>query len=82
MASSTGYPIPSEDDLPKDSKVIWVVQSLIEKYSPFTPDPNHIHIARIPAHTKGRFAIVTNVGQGMRWTRKHAAQTFCADERR
>jgi hypothetical protein len=22
----------------------------------------------IPAHTEGRFAIVTNVGQGMRWT--------------
>jgi hypothetical protein len=22
----------------------------------------------IPAHTKGRFAIVTDVGQGMRWT--------------
>jgi hypothetical protein len=23
----------------------------------------------LPAHTKGRFAIVTNVGQRMRWTR-------------
>jgi hypothetical protein len=23
----------------------------------------------VPAHTKGRFAIVTDVGQGMRWTR-------------
>jgi hypothetical protein len=22
----------------------------------------------IPAHTEGRFAIVTDVGQGMRWT--------------
>ena len=24
--------------------------------------------APIPAHTEGRFAIVTDVGQGMRWT--------------
>jgi hypothetical protein len=23
----------------------------------------------IPAHTEGRFAIVTDIGQGMRWTR-------------
>jgi len=28
----------------------------------------HISLA-IPAHTKGRFAIVTDVGHGMRWTR-------------
>ena len=28
----------------------------------------HIFLA-IPAHTEGRFAIVTDVGQGMRWTR-------------
>jgi hypothetical protein len=24
----------------------------------------------IPAHTEGRFAIVTDVGHGMRWTRQ------------
>ena len=30
----------------------------------FTFDPNHLHIPAIPAHTKGRFAIVTNVGSG------------------
>jgi hypothetical protein len=39
------------------------------KIFPFSFDPNHFTIVRIPAHTKGRFAIVTNVGQGMRWTR-------------
>ncbi|CAL79583.1 hypothetical protein BRADO5922 [Bradyrhizobium sp. ORS 278] len=28
---------------------------------------------RIPARQEGRFAIVTNVGPGMRWTRRGAA---------
>jgi hypothetical protein len=44
------------------------VQSPSAKIFPFPSDPNHLHIASIPAHTKGRFAIVTDVGQGMRWT--------------
>src|SRR3984957_1991268 len=37
----------------------------------FPSDPNHFITFAIPAHTEGRFAIVTNVGQGqgMRWTR-------------
>ena len=35
----------------------------------FTFDPTHLFILVIPAHTKGRFAIVTNVGRGMQWTR-------------
>jgi hypothetical protein len=50
--------------------------ALFEKIFSFSFDPNHLYISRIPAHTEGRFAIVTNVGQGMRWTRKHAAQIF------
>ncbi|MFZ0723210.1 MAG: hypothetical protein WAM99_20315, partial [Xanthobacteraceae bacterium] len=36
----------------------------------------------IPAHTEGRFAIVTDVGQGCGGRGSDAAQTFCADERR
>src|SRR6202011_5714549 len=36
---------------------------------PFSFHPNHFHSLAIPAHTKGRFAIVTDVGLGMRWTR-------------
>src|ERR1700742_5265304 len=36
----------------------------------FTFHPNHLHTYRRPAPTReGRFAIVTNVGRGMRWTR-------------
>jgi hypothetical protein len=30
----------------------------------FPFDPNHFYVDRIPAHTEGRFAIVTNVGRG------------------
>jgi len=32
--------------------------------------------------SEGRIAVVTDVGCGMRWTRKRRAQSICADERR
>ena len=35
----------------------------------FSFEPNHLYISCIPGPTQGRFAVVTNVGQGMRWTR-------------
>jgi hypothetical protein len=35
----------------------------------FVPDPNHFISPAVPPHTEGRFAIVTDVGSGMRWTR-------------
>ena len=35
----------------------------------FPSNPNHFITLAVPAHTEGRFAIVTNVGQGMRWMR-------------
>jgi hypothetical protein len=31
-------------------------------------------------HSEGRFAIVTNVGHGMRWTRRHQARESVLDE--
>src|SRR5437879_7564611 len=34
----------------------------------FRPDPNHFYIPCRPVPTEGRFAIVTDVGHGMRWT--------------
>ena len=38
--------------------------------------PNQRHISRRPAPLEeGRFAIVTNVGCGMRWTRWHGGRT-------
>jgi hypothetical protein len=51
-------------------KLIWVVQSFIKKYfRSLLTQITCISLA-IPAHTEGRFAIVTDVGQGMRWTLK------------
>jgi hypothetical protein len=45
------------------------VQSSTEKYfRSLQTRLTHISVA-IPAQTEGRFAIVTDVGQGMRWTR-------------
>jgi len=53
----------------KRIKVIWVVQSPLQKYFySFLTQITCLFFA-IPAHTEGRFAIVTDVGQGMRWTR-------------
>jgi len=37
---------------------------LLAKIFLFSFDPNHFYITRIPAHSEGRFAIVTDVGQG------------------
>jgi hypothetical protein len=45
------------------------VQPFSQKYCLFSFHPNHFHSLAIPAHTEGRFAIVTDVGLGMRWTR-------------
>jgi hypothetical protein len=39
----------------------------------FASDPNHFYIHRYPALTRGRIAIVTDVGRGMRWTRQYQA---------
>jgi hypothetical protein len=33
---------------------------------------NHMQISGIPSPFEGRFAIVTNVGSGMRWTQRAA----------
>jgi hypothetical protein len=42
-----------------------------------TPAPNRRHYPRRPALAQeGRFAIVTNVERGMRWTRQVSAQTL------
>jgi hypothetical protein len=45
-------------------KLIWVVQSLAQKYSGSLLTQITSISAAIPTHTKGRFAIVTNVGLG------------------
>ena len=45
-------------------KLIWVVKSPAQKYSHFLLTQITCISFAIPAHTKGRFAIVTNVGSG------------------
>ena len=52
----------------KRINVIWVVQSHSQKYSRSLLTQITCISLAIPAHTEGRFAIVTDVGQGMRWT--------------
>ena len=52
----------------KGINAIWVVQSPSQKYfRSFLTQITCISLA-IPAQTEGRFAIVMDVGQGMRWT--------------
>ena len=46
-----------------------VVQPLQEKYSDFQKTQISLISAAIPFPHEGRFAIVTDVGGGMRWTR-------------
>jgi hypothetical protein len=58
-----------EDNLLNGIKLIWVVQSPLQKYFAFRLTQISCISLAVPAHTKGRFAIVTNVGLGMRWTR-------------
>ena len=58
-----------KSDLLKQFKLMLAVQSPLQKYSRFLLTQITCISFAIPAHTKGRFAIVTNVGQGMRWTR-------------
>ena len=43
-----------------------------EKIFCFAATPNHQHLSRHPASQEGRFAVVTNVGCRMRWTRSGA----------
>src|SRR6266851_10312914 len=50
------------------------VQPLGEKYSASPPTQINSRTCAIPSHTEGRFAIVTDVGHGMRWTRQRRAR--------
>jgi hypothetical protein len=53
-----------QDDLLNWIRLIWVVQSPSQKYSGSLLTQITSISAAIPAHTKGRFAIVTDVGSG------------------
>jgi len=51
--------------------LIWVVQSCIEKYSACAVGQIRSTYSAVPRSQEGRFAIVTNVECGMRWTQWH-----------
>ena len=55
--------------LSKRFNLIWVVQSLVAEIFRFPPTLNRCHLVSFRAPQEGRFAIVTDVGRGMRWTR-------------
>ena len=57
-----------KSDLLNGINVIWVVKSLSEKYSAFQNTQISDTSLPVPAYPKGAFAVVTDAGQGMRWT--------------
>jgi hypothetical protein len=50
-------------DLPDGRGADSPVQPLLQKYFPFTFDPNHMLIHRCPVPPEGRLAIVTDAGR-------------------
>ena len=56
------------------SNVICPVQPRLQKYSASHLPQINRTTPRIPSHQEGRFAIVTDVGCGMRWTRQRRAR--------
>ena len=63
---------------PHRAPLIPPVESRFKKHFRSGPDPNHHYIRRRPASHEGRFAIVTDVGCGMRWTRRRRARVVMA----
>jgi hypothetical protein len=55
-------------------KLIWAVQSSRKKYFAFAVGQIICTSPRHPVPQEGRIAIVTDVGCGMRWTRKRRAR--------
>jgi len=65
---------PQSSDLPVGRFVDRGVESPLQKYFGFHTPQITSRTFRIPSHTEGRFAIVTDVGHGMRWTRQRLAR--------
>jgi hypothetical protein len=54
---------------PKGANQRFPVKSRLQKYSDFQKTQISDISLSVPAHPKGAFAIVTDAGRGMRWTR-------------
>jgi hypothetical protein len=68
-ALPTSRGLRAGDELSNRIELMLPVQSSSKKYFRSLPTQITCISLAIPAHTEGRFAIVTDVGQGMRWTR-------------
>jgi hypothetical protein len=69
-----GNRLRARRNLLKRINLICPVQPHLQKYFPsLLTQIKSISLA-VPPHTEGRFAIVTDVGRGMRWTRQPAPQ--------
>jgi len=66
-------PFPARD-LPDGQISHLAVQPRLQKYSASPPTQINSKSSAIPSRTEGRFAIVTDVGHGMRWTRQRQAR--------
>jgi hypothetical protein len=67
-------------DLPDGLSDDSAVQSFQKKYSASPPSRNSFIDSAIPPSQEGRIAIVTDVGCGMRWTRRcHKTNDMAAD---
>jgi hypothetical protein len=72
--SSDRQVIVPATDLPVGRFVDRGVESLLQKYFCFRTPQITSTTPPIPSHQEGRFAIVTDVGCGMRWTRQRFAR--------
>ena len=63
-----------------DGQIDFGCPAPLAKILRFPGDPNQNYKRAIPSHTEGRFAIVTDVGHGMRWTRQYQARNSEFDE--
>src|SRR6185312_5642851 len=64
-----------------DFRLIWPVQPRGEKYSASVFRKFMVEWPRLAPDREGRFAIVTDVGSGMRWTRAHQLTSDVASGR-
>jgi hypothetical protein len=69
-AAAAGNPCAKKSNFVSDIKLIWAVQTDSEKFSAFAVGQISASTPAIPRPQEGRFAVVTNVGRGMRWTQQ------------
>ena len=76
--SDTGLqnPLRAKSKLQSDFKLIWVVQIATKKYFAFAVGQISANTPAVSCPQEGRFAIVTDVGHGMRWTFWRQARSF------